>query len=274
VNFVKYSTLSVRIFKNHFLTYIFLFSSLSICLTGCSDNAKLPSAKELAEFENAGPSNGVIERNPYRVAANEVLELTMPAILQIVTAEDLGESGPISQYKCRISEKGTITLPVAGEIEVAGKTLAEIESLIIDAYYPKYTLERPNIFVRLEERLEEPLFSVLGLVNKQGNFPYPSDSQYNLIQAIGFAGGLDRIAEPRFATIYRLKQDGTVAKAVFQIVNTGEESMLKEALNIPIKPGDIIDVEHTPRTRTNAFLNGLFRINIGTYIRFNEIWED
>ena len=273
MNFVEYSTLSVRMLKNY-TVYILSSIFLSICLAGCSDNVRLPSVKELAEFENAGPSNGVIKRNPYRVAASEVLELTMPAVLQIETAEDLGEPGATSQYICRISENRTITLPVVGEIEVAGKTLAEIESLIIDAYYPKYTLECPNIFVRLEERLEEPLFSVLGLVNKQGNFPYPPDSQYNLMQAIGFAGGLDRVAEPHFATIYRLKHDGTIASAVFQIVNTGEKSMLKEALNIPIKPGDIIDVEHTPRTRTNEFLNGLFRVNIGTYIRLEDLWED
>ena len=261
-------------FKNHFPTYILLFASLSICLAGCSDNVKLPSAKELTEFENSGPLNGAIERNPYRVAANEVLELTMPAILQTVTAEDLSETEQTSIYRCRISEKGTITLPVVGEIEVAGKTLSEIESLIADSYYPEYSLERPNIFVRLEERLEAPLFSVLGLVNRQGNFPYPPDSKYNLMQAIGFAGGLDRIAEPHYATIYRLKQDGTITSAVFQIVNTGEKSILKEALNISIKPGDIIDVEHTPRTKTNEFLKGIFRVNIGTYVRLEDIWED
>ena len=247
---------------------------LSICLAGCSDNVKLPSAKELAEFENAGPTNGAIERNSYRVVANEVLEVTMPAILQIITAEEAGESGQVSTNRYRISEKGTITLPIIGETKVSGKTLAEIESLIANSYYPEYSLELPNIFVRLEERLEAPLFSVFGLVNGQGNFPYPPDSKYNLMQALGFAGGLNRIAEPRFATIYRLRQDGTIASAIFQVVNNGDESLLTKAMNTPIKPGDIIDVQHTPRTRTNEFLKGVFRVTVGGYVRIDDLWQD
>jgi protein involved in polysaccharide export with SLBB domain len=120
------------------------------------------------------------------------------------------------------------------------------------------------------ERLQLPLFSVLGLVNNPGNFPYPPDAQYNLMQALAFAGGLDRATEPRYATIYRLKPDGTIVSAVFEVVNVRNSSQLKEALNNVIKPGDIIAVEHTPRTRTKMFLDKVFRLNIGAYWRLND----
>ena len=117
------------------------------------------------------------------------------------------------------------------------------------------------------ERLQQPLFTVMGLVNRPGNFPYLPDVQYTLMQAMGFAGGLNQIAEPRYATIYRLKRDGTCVSATFPIKG---KSKLADASNTLIKPGDIIAVEHTPRTRTALFLDRAFRINIGTYWRLND----
>lgn len=124
------------------------------------------------------------------------------------------------------------------------------------------------------ERLQMPLFTVVGLVLKPGNFEYPPDVQYNLIQAIAFAGGLDQIPEPRYVTIYRLKSDGQIVSAFFNLVNTKQGPGLMDSFNIQIKPGDIISVEHTPRTRTNVFLKNVFRINIGTYFQMNDIWAE
>ena len=277
MNFAKCCPLCVRI-SIHNVLCLFVLIFLPIWLAGCSDQVRLPSAKELAEFEKAGIFDLTADINnfaksssrAYRVMPGEVLELTIPAILQVVTKEEPDNTETVTQSLYRVSEKGTIALAVVGEIEVAGKTLAQIESAIVDAYYPKYASIRPTIFVRLDEKIELPLFSVLGLVNRPGNFPYPPDVQYNLMQALGFAEGLDRAAEPRYATIYRLKPDETIVSAIFQVVNTGNDSMLADALNIRIKPGDIIDVEHTPRTRTKLFLDSVFGFNIGAYYRFDD----
>ena len=117
------------------------------------------------------------------------------------------------------------------------------------------------------ERLQQPLFTVMGLVTRPGNFPYPLDVQYTLMQAMGFAGGLNQIAEPRYVTIYRLKRDGTSVSAIFPIMNN---TKLANASNTLIKPGDIIAVEQTPRTRTALFLDRAFRINVGTYWSLND----
>ena len=117
------------------------------------------------------------------------------------------------------------------------------------------------------ERLQQPLFTVMGLVNSPGNFPHPPDVQYTLMQAIGFAGGLNPIVEPRYVTIYRLKRDGKCISATFPII---DRKNLANASNTLIKPGDIVAVEHTPRTRTALFLDRSFRINIGTYWRLND----
>ena len=146
---------------------------------------------------------------------------------------------------------------------------------------PVIGLNIPTVDIRLRDGdnvVVEPrkvlLFTVLGLVDAPGSFPYPANVKYNLMQAIGLAGGLNQVAEPRYATVYRLKPDGTIISAICQVVNTGDGSMLTEALNTRIKPGDIVVIEHTPRTRTKVFLDGIFRLNFGAYYRLDEAWSE
>ena len=95
-----------------------------------------------------------------------------------------------------------------------------------------------------------------------------------MITEIAKAGGLDPTAEPRYVTVYRLKPDGSIIHVTFQVIKVGNSSHLTDALNIRIKPGDIVSVEHTPRTRKNVFLDRIFRINLGTYYSLNDVWND
>jgi protein involved in polysaccharide export with SLBB domain len=261
----------------------FLFILIAVHLVGCSDEVSLPSKEQLARFAEAGPVLPSMSMDRLTTARmhesplpGEVLEITMPVILQVVTTDEPSAVRADAPYLCRVSETGTITLPAAGEIKVAEKTLAQIESAIIDAYYPEYTQTRPSVFVRLaeEQGLEEPLFTVLGLVNRPGNFPYPPSVRYNMMQALGFAGGLDRAADPRYATVYRLTPDGTVVSEAFAVADVRDTATLIDTLNTLIKPGDIVVVEHTPRTRTKEFLDRVFRINLGTYWSLRSSWDD
>jgi len=110
------------------------------------------------------------------------------------------------------------------------------------------------------------LFTVLGLVTAPGNYEYPPGARYNLTQAIGFAGGLNLIADPRYAMVYRQKPDGSIGRACFRIDKPVNDKGLPDAMNVTIKPGDIIDVAHTPRTRTNLFLDKIISIQVGAYL--------
>ena len=122
------------------------------------------------------------------------------------------------------------------------------------------------------EPLAMQMFTVLGLVNRPGNFPYPPDDSYNLMQALAFAGGLNLEAEPHYASIYRLDHDGQIKSVTFKFTD-GSELTTEAARGI--KPGDVIDVAQTPRTRTNLFLQNVFRVNVGAYIPLvdeDDIW--
>ena len=275
VNFVRSDHLGLCAMRRRFVPMLLAVMLVNFYAAGCSDEVGPSSARQLAEFNNAGslhvPGESQPGRTAHRILAGEVLELTMPAVLRVTTIEEQAEVERTNPYTVRVREGGIISLPVAGEIKAAGKTLAEVESAIIDAYYPKYTATRPSVFARLAEELEQPPFTVIGLVNRPGSFPYPSNMHYNLMQAIGFAGGLNLDLDPRYAMIYRLKTNSEIVNAIFHITD-GEQ--LTKAMTTHIKPGDIVIVEHTPRTRSNAFLNRVFRVSVGTYLRLDDLGSD
>lgn len=151
---------------------------------------------------------------------------------------------------------GTVVLPVKGlNIPFVDVALNEADSVIV-------------------ERLQVQYVSVLGLVRAPGNFPYPTDAQFNLAEVLAFAGGLDTVADPRYVTLYRLKPDGTIASATFQLVDPRNQEELTPSLALAIKPGDVVSVEHTPRTRANTFLDRYFRLNMGLYLRPEQLWGE
>ena len=152
-------------------------------IVGCSDNVKLPTPQELIAFETLGRSEPAVdisrlvkarlESGPYRVVPGEVLELTMPSILQIVTVDEpiLKETTP---FICRISDSGMITLPVVGELEVTGLSLAEIEAKVTDAYHPQYAKTRPSVLAKVLEYKTYKV-SISGAVHKPGIYELTGD---------------------------------------------------------------------------------------------------
>lgn len=249
-------------------------------LSGC--NPKLSSSQELQKFNKASPLNTNMEYSypseelgspgPYRVIPGDVLEFQMPAVLRVISS-DLPEwlkptygRTDSEPYLVRTNQNGTIVLPIVGELHIAGNTLAEIEAIVIDAYYPKYVVTQPMVVCEVSkyQRESERVFAVVGLVNKSGVFPYPSDVQYNLMEALAFAEGMDMVADPRFLKIYRQDTTGKIICATVKV----ESNSMSEAYGIPIQPGDLIYVDHTLSTRFNKFVADVFHITVGTDSRY------
>ena len=249
-------------------------------MNGCGPTLSTP--EELEKFNQASPINP--EKNlgypigvknyigPYRVMPGDVLEFQMPAVLHVISS-DLPEwlrptygRTEAEPYLVRVSQDGTITLPIAGEIQAAGKTLAQIEASVVDLYYPKYVVSRPMVVceVKKYQRESERVFAVIGLVNKSGIFPYPADVNYNLMEALAFAGGLDMVSDPRYLKIYRQDDSGQVLYATLGI----DSKSMSEAYRFTIQPGDLIYVDHTFRTRVNKFMSEVFHITVGADSRY------
>jgi len=167
---------------------------------------------------------------------------------------------------------------VGAALKDAGSAVEEVGAVVA---LPVRGLNIPFADVALEEGdtvavewPREQFVSVVGLVSKPGNFPYPPDARYNLIQAVAFAGGLDMVADPRYVSVYRLKGDGTIASTTVRLMNSRNKEQLTEALAMPLKPGDVVSVEHTLRTRTNVFFDRIFRINLGLYLSPERLWAN
>jgi len=170
----------------------------------------------------------------------------------VVSRSQLGGAagGRAASMPANRGEDKTLVLPVKGlNIPFADQALEEGDSVVVEGPSEQY-------------------ISVVGLVTRPGNMPCLPDSRHTLIQAIAFAGGLDLIAAPRYVSVYRLMSDGQVASVTLQLVNPKNEKQLAQSLAMALRPGDVVSVEHTPRTRANVVFDRFFRtsLGIGMYI--------
>lgn len=263
----------------HFYQGIPKYLALACCvslLAGC--NPKLSTPEQLNRFEEAGPIatgtdviglGGEHQIGPYRVVPGDILEFQMPAVLRVISTEFSDWLKPVygrrdyEPYLVRVSDAGTITLPIVGEILVGGMTLSEIEAVVIDAYYPKYVVNRPMVVCEVEkyQRESERVFTVMGLVRNPNAFAYPPDVQYNLMESLAYAGGLDMTADPRYVKVYRQDSNGEIVSATFSV----DSKSFLDAYAVAIKPGDVIYVDHTLRTRINQFISDVFTVRVGAY---------
>jgi protein involved in polysaccharide export with SLBB domain len=177
--------------------YTFVFASYLLCITGCG-GLTLSSPKEVREFERAGPITPEVDidsllrakvhTGPYRVVTSDVLELQMPTILRVISSDLSDSLQKVEPYLCRVSNAGTITLPIIGELPVVGKKLAEIEELVVDSYFPKYIVNRPSVVCKVTEYQTENV-TVVGAVAEPGVYQLRGN-EMSLVALLMKAGGI------------------------------------------------------------------------------------
>ena len=227
MNLPKCKSIVDRTSKIQTLFILILSVLLSVCLAGCGDNVHLPSVQQLIEFENAGPVPPSIDTDrmvrarigggPYRVVAGDALELNMPAVDRFITAKEFGSNDTVMPYISRVDASGNIKLPIVGDIKAAGRTLSQIESDIIDAYYPKHIVTRPSVFARVLDYRTAKV-SITGAVLTPGIYPLRSD-QMSLVALLMEAGG---IIDEGAALIRIIHSD--------QAMTNNEEAVIKTAI--------------------------------------------
>ncbi len=128
----------------------------------------------------AGTTHGerVDSRPPveYRIGREDVLEIVVwhePELTRVMP----------------VRPDGYIALPLAGEIEAAGKTPAELRAALTKALAPYVKDVSVAVLVR---EINGPRFSVLGEVAKAG--AYPLRGSISVTQAIATAGGPNEFA--------------------------------------------------------------------------------
>jgi polysaccharide export outer membrane protein len=101
-----------------------------------------------------------------------------------------------------VSEKGTVILPVLGDIVVFGKTKDDLEKELTHILESKGHLKNPTVNVRILNAK----FTVLGEVKMPGTYAY-TEQYISLPQALGYAGDVTAEANRKEVVIIR-EEDG------------------------------------------------------------------
>ena len=135
----------------------------------------------------------------------------------------------------RISEDGTITLPLLGRVEVEGLTRFQVEKKLAALLEEKY-LKNAQVTVFIKE-YQSKMVSIIGEVGNPGS--YELIGKQSLLQMLSTAGGLKETASDRIIIIRRYKSGKTSSLEI-----NLDELMVKgnPTMNIPLQPGDIINV--------------------------------
>jgi polysaccharide export outer membrane protein len=138
------------------------------------------------------------------------------------------------QGEYRVLPDGTLSFPLAGSINAAGKTVDEVQKILLENL-TKY-LSEPAVTVSIKV-VEGNAIYVMGQVNKPGNFVMYRP--LNVAQALSLAGGLTAFAKAN--SILILRTEGETQKAInfeYGEIESGDDL----ASNIQLQSGDVIVV--------------------------------
>ena len=128
----------------------------------------------------------------------------------------------------RVTDKGTINMPLIGEIKVAGQSPAQAGGHIAEAYKKGQYLKNPQVNVAVTTVRSQQV-SVIGLVTRPGRYGL-EDTAYKVSDVIAAAGGF-AAGGSEIVTVIR---DGKPQKV--DILKT----------NLSLKHGDTVVVERAP----------------------------
>ncbi|WP_231638817.1 polysaccharide biosynthesis/export family protein [Aurantiacibacter marinus] len=146
---------------------------------------------------------------------------------------DVFREADLSLESVAVSATGEVSLPLIGQITVAGLSAGEVEDRIEEMLATRY-LRNPRVSVNVLNYNSHQV-TVEGRVESPGLYDFRPGTR--LSGAIALAQGLSRVAEPDEIAIFRQADDGIeVAKFDYTAVRSG--TMLDPVLH----PGDRVVV--------------------------------
>lgn len=168
------------------------------------------------------PQDGFIRE--YRIGPKDLLEIKVQEVPEL------------SSLGVRVSEDGSITLPLAGNIALAGMTKDEVEKLIARVLIERNLVKNPQVSVFIKE-YQSQVVSLIGAVTKPGI--YQLVGRVTLLDIISQAGGFKESASNEIFVL-REGQGGAAATMRIDLEDLTVNGNPK--LNIPLQPGDVINI--------------------------------
>ena len=144
---------------------------------------------------------------------------------------------PDLSTRARVDSAGEITLPLIGNVGIAG--LGENEAVKkITALLEKDYLVNPQVSIFIQEYHPKKVF-VMGFVNRPGEYELFKDRDTTVIEAITMAGGFKEGAAQNGTKIIRKEND---TQTTIQVKITDITQKGRQEEDIALKPGDVIFV--------------------------------
>src|SRR6476620_4669825 len=157
---------------------------------------------------NGGAADKLDALSTYRLNSGDVISIR-------VFGED-----DFTREKIRLTDAGTVSFPILGEIPMLGRTVGEIEGLVTDRLKGRY-LVNPRVSVWIDEYRS---FFVSGMVERPGAYPFRPG--LNVRKAVSIAGGF--------------KERASVNKIFVARDKDATHRQVKVDLDAEIAPGDTI----------------------------------
>jgi polysaccharide biosynthesis/export protein len=203
---------------------------------------KLADAKQLGLFSNTFTSKAA---NNYVIGPGDVIEVTIwetpPAMLfgsaAPVSLPSLGSgtSSSVTLPTQMVAADGTISIPFAGRIAVAGRTTEQIEASIVS--HLKGKANQPQVLVGVTKNNASNV-TVVGEVNTSTMMPLTPKGE-RLLDALAFAGGLKQPVSHMAVQLSR--GDNTAIMPLDSIIRDPKQNVL-------LKPGDVVTALFQPQT--------------------------
>ena len=190
-----------------------------------SDDASMRQVAESQELRT-------LQKEEYRVGPDDVLEIS---IFEWEANEET------KTLKLRVSETGVVSLPVVGALNVAGKSVQEIQRMIEEQLVSQNVLQTPRVGVWVSEFRSRQI-SVIGSVHQPGSYAIHQNVS-TLLGILALAGGP---REDAGAVAYVIRSGGEASAPRIQVdlaalLETGDAS-----LNPVLSAGDVIYVPKAP----------------------------
>jgi polysaccharide export outer membrane protein len=148
---------------------------------------------------------------------------------------------PDLNMEARISSKGTLSIPLIGEVVLQGLSPSAAEARIAQRLREGNFVVNPQVNVNLVQ-LRSRQISVLGLVGKPGKYPM-DDFGSKLIDVLAIAGGVVPAASDNITLV--TMRNGKTEKIEIDLPAMFRNGTMEQ--NIEIVSGDIIFVQRAPQ---------------------------
>ncbi len=176
---------------------------------------------------------------PIAPPANEAIayNITITDLLRIdVFQEDDLKS------TARVTSKGSVNLPLVGEVIVAGMPVDEAQKAIEKAYQVGRYLRSPQVTINIEQYAPRQV-SIQGEVKAPGRYDLPIESTLTVVELVTKAGGLTDLAKG-IAKVIRFNREGKqeIIEINVKAIIQGRDGKATDN-SLKLRPGDNVYVD-------------------------------